>query len=217
MDQADPSGEWTFQTPRWLRESDAEWGEREGAAEAARLAAERAEAERIAQEAAEREAYYAAITASVEAGEPGLEEEWEWEEEGEYEYATYHKGGPSKEEAHIEPAILYQPLGEEKSANKGDGEGLFGLAGDAPLCKAGREGLCTLDTGGVGHHCYKKCKKHERREAERAHRESKQHWSCPPGWSKVPVVELCINLSDWPSGPSPAPSYPPPPEPVPAG
>jgi hypothetical protein len=42
------------------------------------------------------------------------------EEEGEeYEYASYHMGGKSgeagKQEANIESAVLYQPLGEETS------------------------------------------------------------------------------------------------------
>lgn len=38
---------------------------------------------------------------------------------------------------------------------------------------------------------------------------------CPPGYSKIPVFEVCIKF-EWPSGPSPAPSYPPPPVPEPA-
>jgi hypothetical protein len=38
------------------------------------------------------------------------------EEEGEYEYAADQQSGTQgKEEAHIEPAVLYQPLGEATS------------------------------------------------------------------------------------------------------
>jgi RHS repeat-associated protein len=73
LDQADPTGEWTFETPQWLRESDGEWGQRKAAVEAARLEAERKEAERIAKETREREEYYAAINAAVAAGEAARE------------------------------------------------------------------------------------------------------------------------------------------------
>jgi hypothetical protein len=47
-----------------------------------------------------------------------------FEEEGEYEYATDHQGGtPGKEEAHVEPAVLYQPLTENATSDSsGAGE-----------------------------------------------------------------------------------------------
>lgn len=49
---------------------------------------------------------------------PARQEE---EEEGEYEYAACQNGGEGgKEEAHIEPALLVQPLGEETSASSSD-------------------------------------------------------------------------------------------------
>ncbi len=65
----------------------------------------------------------------------------EEQEESEYEYASYHKGAENgKQEAHIEPATLYQPLGGEEGA--GEGTTPFGSA--IPLCKAGVEGPCTL-------------------------------------------------------------------------
>jgi hypothetical protein len=34
----------------------------------------------------------------------------EWEEEGEYEYASYHGAESGKEDARVEPAVLYQAL-----------------------------------------------------------------------------------------------------------
>jgi RHS repeat-associated protein len=40
---------------------------------------------------------------------------------------------------------------------------------------------------------------------------AKPQKSCPKGYYKIPWVEICIKF-EWPSGPSPAPSYPPPPE-----
>jgi RHS repeat-associated protein len=74
--------------------------------EEAREAAARAAAEQAAREAAE------AATAAAGPQYTGGEEEWEewWEEEGEYEYAAYHPGGEGHEEAHMEQAVLYQPL-----------------------------------------------------------------------------------------------------------
>jgi hypothetical protein len=45
------------------------------------------------------------------------------QEEGEYEYASYTQGAESgKEEAHVEPAVLYQPLGEATDADGLDEE-----------------------------------------------------------------------------------------------
>jgi hypothetical protein len=35
-----------------------------------------------------------------------------WEEEGEYEYVSDHGGKEGRDEQHIEPAVLYQPLDE---------------------------------------------------------------------------------------------------------
>jgi hypothetical protein len=45
------------------------------------------------------------------------------EEEGEYEYASHQQHGESgNEQAHIEPAVLYQPLGEVADADGFDEE-----------------------------------------------------------------------------------------------
>jgi RHS repeat-associated protein len=118
IDQSDPSGEWTFETPAFLRESDSEWGAREAAVEAARLAAERAEAERLAREAEEASGFYAGT-------EEWGWEEWEWEEweEEEYEYAAYHHGEAAENsELHSESAVLYQPLGETQEGGSEEAE-----------------------------------------------------------------------------------------------
>jgi RHS repeat-associated protein len=96
--------------------------------EAGRRAAEQAAAEAIArafrEEVARREAESAAYQAMVAAyaagpqyagGEEWGEEEW-FEEEGGYEYASYHQGGKEGHEAaHVEPAVLVQPLQESAS------------------------------------------------------------------------------------------------------
>jgi len=96
--------------------------EAEAAATARRAAAEAAA--RAAAEKAAREASEAAGAAGPQyAGgeEWGLDaeewEEWEeWEEEGEYEYAAYRHHGENgqqgTQEAHVEPALLVQPLPE---------------------------------------------------------------------------------------------------------
>ncbi len=99
------------------------------AEEAARRAAEEAAA-RAAAELAAREARIAAAfagTSQYSFGEGGEEEYWEeWEEwgeeEGEYEWASYQHSGEGGEEAHIEPAVLYQPL-TERVTSDGSGEG----------------------------------------------------------------------------------------------
>jgi RHS repeat-associated protein len=113
--------------------------------EEAREAAARAAAEQAAREAA------AAAAAAAGPQYAGDEEEWEewWEEEGEYEYASWQHGGkPGNEEAHVEPAILLQPLSGEE-AGKGDEAATLGSA--APLCKAGAEGPCARPArGGEG-------------------------------------------------------------------
>jgi RHS repeat-associated protein len=82
------------------------------AAEAAQHAAEEASARREA----ESNALLASWNATWAAGpQYANEEEWyeeEWEEEGGEEDASYNHSGSGKEEAHIEDAVLYQPLRE---------------------------------------------------------------------------------------------------------
>ncbi len=94
--------------------------ERRAAAEAARAAAE-ATAEAVA------------AAGPQYAGEAEEWEEW-WEEEGEYEYVADHNGGTSdKEEAHVEPAILVQPLsGGEDEQNAGQ---LLEVKGGPGICQ----------------------------------------------------------------------------------
>jgi hypothetical protein len=71
-----------------------------------------------------------------------------FQEEGEYEYISDHQGGANgKEEAHVEPAILVQPLVSEAQA----GEGKQGDPGTVPLCADGATSSCSKDAGGIGH------------------------------------------------------------------
>jgi RHS repeat-associated protein len=135
------------------------------AAEEARRAAEEAAARQVAEEAAALAAEYAEAAGGPEyAGE----EEWEewWEEEGGYEYISDHSGDtPGKEEPHIEPAALVQPLQAEASEG-GDGGGSEGLripvAGGCPSTSdpcykhirhhsgSANEGACPKDSRSCG-------------------------------------------------------------------
>jgi RHS repeat-associated protein len=64
--------------------------------------------------------------------------EWEYEEEGEYEYASYQHGSENgEEEAHIEPAVLYQSLEPEAYGRR---------QGALRLCGTGSTGPCARDT-----------------------------------------------------------------------
>jgi RHS repeat-associated protein len=125
--------------------------------EEAREAAARAAAEQAAREAAEA----AALAGPQYEGEEEYWEEW-WEEEGGWEYVGYQHGSESgNAEAHIEPAVLYQPLGEGASSGEGGGEGTssdnegarsfvgFGSTAPAP-CKTGSEVPCTRGVSGAG-------------------------------------------------------------------
>jgi hypothetical protein len=54
------------------------------------------------------------------------------EEEGEYGYAAYHQGAENgKHEAHIEPAVLVQPLGESTSEAEAKAGAVVRLCKDA--------------------------------------------------------------------------------------
>lgn len=67
-----------------------------------------------------------------------------YQEEGGYEYvANENKGAQGKEELHLEPAVLYQPLGGEATAG-GDADSA-GRLGAIPLCKTGVAGPCAQD------------------------------------------------------------------------
>jgi hypothetical protein len=68
-------------------------------------------------------------------------------EEGEWEWVSYHqRANEGHAEARIEPAVLYQPLGE---ATSGEAGGSLGLT--VPLCKAGLEGPCARATTWIYH------------------------------------------------------------------
>jgi RHS repeat-associated protein len=72
------------------------------------------------------------------------------QEEGGYEYASDHGSTQGKEETHIEPAVLVQPLSED--AGRSGAAGDLGFA--VPLCVAGSEGPCARDAkGGPGATC----------------------------------------------------------------
>ena len=80
------------------------------------------------------------------------------QEEGGYEYASCHPHAENgKEEAHVESAVLVQPLvGEGAEGNEGGGEGADTLGFAVPICSAGMDGPCTRTVEGNG-------KKHEER------------------------------------------------------
>jgi RHS repeat-associated protein len=136
VNTSDPTGAYTSTDQGWTAEylggRSANVAAEVRAAEEAQRAAE--EARHAAEEAAAREAAQSAASEAAEAAAaaagPGYagEEEWEeWEEwgewgeeEGGYEWASYRKSGENgTEEAHVEPAVLYQPLGEGGGAENG--------------------------------------------------------------------------------------------------
>jgi RHS repeat-associated protein len=97
-------------------EKQREQAAREQAAheQATREQAAREEAERLAAQATTIDATYAAMNTQNPYGE---EEEW-WEEENEYENASYHPDSKGQQEAHPEPGLLYQPIGENPSEDQ---------------------------------------------------------------------------------------------------
>ena len=65
------------------------------------------------------------------------------QEESEYEYASYHSGTEGgKQEAHIDPAVLYQSLGEAAERHEGNSENATDLGFIVPFCTVGSEGPC---------------------------------------------------------------------------
>jgi hypothetical protein len=70
------------------------------------------------------------------------------QEEGEYEYAADPRGGENgQHEAHVEPAVLYQPLVSEPAPDEA-------TTGMVPLCErntvTSAGNACSRDAGGVG-------------------------------------------------------------------
>jgi hypothetical protein len=124
------------------------------------------------------------------------------QEEGECEYASDHHGGSGESEAHLEPAVLYQPLGEAR-------EGEAGGSGSAvPLCVEGSEAPCGRYTGGrgPGEKCGSMYEHKPCHHGGGGHGTPQAKKKCPPNYSEIPLVHLCISF-EWPSDPSPAPSY----------
>jgi RHS repeat-associated protein len=109
INESDPSGQFAGKgLAQWATRVAGELTNQEVAAYEAAL---RAEAERKAAEAAAAAAAYATLEAATAISVPteGGEEEEEGEE---WEYAAYHMGSKTgHEEAHVESALLYQPLG----------------------------------------------------------------------------------------------------------
>ena len=120
----DPTGESTFH--ELMAAYAIGVGEVGRAEEEAARAARRAAEEAAARAAAEAAAEEAAIEAARNAGPQytGGEEEWYeeeyYEEESGYEYASYHQGAENGEqEAHVESAVLYQPIPVNEDAPRG--------------------------------------------------------------------------------------------------
>jgi RHS repeat-associated protein len=112
----DPSGamtEYTIGGPgAALIEYEAQKSAEAAAEQAAENVRARQEAEFLARLAAASQQF------AYGPGEEGGEEEWEEGEEEEGEYVSYHHGvRPGHEELHLEPAVLYEPLGEASMVN----------------------------------------------------------------------------------------------------
>jgi hypothetical protein len=131
------------------------------------------------------------------------------QEEGE-EYVSDHSDG--NKESHIESAALYQPL-EEASLGGHEGE-TSSPSGASAFCTMSMSRPCVRDaSGGICDACYPREKHHH----GGGHGKPQPKKKCPTGYSEIPLVHVCIRF-EWPSGPSPAPSYGPYPEPpVPVG
>ncbi len=158
----------------------------EAAARAAEAAAEEAAARREAEFAAN-----AAATAAYWAAGPQYEgeeeeEEWEewWEEEDGYEYASDHQSGTQgKEEPHLEPAILVQPLGEAGSTETSE---------HAPSEHGGNAHDVSGDGCGDGGYCGG----HWVRRSEKGHRHGE-----PIGEDPREEGEIGVCLGSWAFGP----------------
>jgi RHS repeat-associated protein len=127
LNEIDPSGDYAEYQIGGPSASLIAWATQSSQEAAAQQAAENAAARAAAERA--REEAEAAQQAAYGPTTSGGEEEWweeEWgEEEGEYEWASYKdEGGEGKEghpEAHVEPAVLYQPL-TETATNDGSSD-----------------------------------------------------------------------------------------------
>jgi RHS repeat-associated protein len=157
INASDPSGTSSL-PPIWAIELGQQYADEAVAAAAARKAAEEAAAREVAEAAAALAAAEAAAAGGpsyagmAEWGEEEWgEEEWGEEEEGEYEYISNHQAGENgKEEAHVEPAVLIQPLNGEEADN---GEHATTFGSQVPLCQADRQEPCAhLARGGEGTH-----------------------------------------------------------------
>ncbi len=111
---------------------------------------------------------------------------------------AYAMGGPSLSETIAATGITEGGGMEGEGGGGGSGFIIYGGRGPGEKCGAMYENKpCHHGGGGQG-----------------GTPEAKK--KCPPNYSEIPLVHLCISF-EWPSGPSPAPSYGPYPEPVPVG
>jgi RHS repeat-associated protein len=191
VDSSDPSGESTIQ--ELIAGHAAQVGAEAQAKEEAEIAARRAAEAAAARAAAEEAARWAQYVATLASGpqytgeEGGPEEEWEewWEEESGWEYVSDKQGsGNSAHEPRIEPAVLYQPLGEAASGE---------LAEHGQLERSGS----THDVSGDGCGDGGYCGGHWVRRSEKGHRHGEpiggDGWEpfnafCATFWWTNPVV-----------------------------
>ncbi|MHB8242390.1 MAG: RHS repeat protein, partial [Solirubrobacteraceae bacterium] len=168
VNESDPTGRFS-QPPTWSIELSQQIASEGAAKRAAEEAAARAAAEAAARAAAESAAAYAGMEAEW-AGywAYGPEEEWEeWEEEESgYEWASYQHGDEGNEEAHVEPALLYQPFTEEATSDGSDGD------------ESGGGFRIPIRGGPGGHGCAKRKSCHHHHHYTKSEIETFEHEKC---------------------------------------
>ncbi len=209
LNESDPSGKWTFdETSGGLSAV----GEGEGVDLENGVGIGAGAVMPLPVNAQLEEAYIAAqLAAQMTAGSEEYEEYEEWEEEGEYEYVSNHQdSGSGHEEVHLEPAVLYQSLGEASAVseleegNKGRSESAM-ARGIVPLCTVDGQGPCARPARGGEGTC-KTCRK--RHHGGGGHGGTpKAKKSCPPGYLTTPVINVCfkVELPDIGNHPAPGP------------
>jgi len=130
------------------------------------------------------------------------------EEEGEYEYVAYHHSAENgEEEAHIEPALLIQPLvvSESEQGNEGRSEGAMASGSVVPRCTVDSQAPCARPARGGEGTCKTCRKRHHGGGGHGGTPEAKK--SCPPGYLTIPVIDVCfkIELPDIGNHPAPGP------------
>jgi RHS repeat-associated protein len=130
LNTSDPSGEAAEYINTGPSAALIDWSAQSSAQAAAQQAAENAAARAAAERLAAEQAAAEAAAYGPLGGEEYWEEWWE-EEEGEWEWVSYHPRTKSgKQEAHVEPAILVQPLISEETRREDEAS----HGGVAPPC-----------------------------------------------------------------------------------